>query len=158
MKNKDEWEAPSQEEQQLMVMRAEIEELKHKKSAQAQGQPTTLMEQIADKLQSKMQVAKKFKQGGKYKGKTFQANPEWLAKNLKPNPLTKIMWHGNKAWHWCSPARRGKCNGCWRVHRPSQCRGVAAPGQNRNRAAKMHVLTTVLMENEEDELMEESDE
>jgi hypothetical protein len=27
MKNKDEWEVPSQEEQQLMVMRAEIEEL-----------------------------------------------------------------------------------------------------------------------------------
>jgi hypothetical protein len=59
MKNKDEWEAPSQEEQQLMVMRAEIEELKHKKSAQAQGQPTTLMKQIVGKLRGKMQAAKK---------------------------------------------------------------------------------------------------
>jgi hypothetical protein len=48
MKNKDEWEAPSQEEQQLMVMKAEIKELKQKKTSQ--GQPTILMKQIADKL------------------------------------------------------------------------------------------------------------
>jgi hypothetical protein len=34
MKNKDKWEAPSQEEQQLMVMKAEIEEMKQKKLAQ----------------------------------------------------------------------------------------------------------------------------
>jgi hypothetical protein len=81
MKNKDEWEAPSQEEQQLMVMKAEIEELKQKKTSQ--GQPTTLMKQIADKLQGKMQVAKKLKQGGKYKGKNFQ-DLEWLAKIRNP--------------------------------------------------------------------------
>jgi hypothetical protein len=35
MKNKDEWEAPSHEEQQLMVMKAEIEKMKQKK---VQGQ------------------------------------------------------------------------------------------------------------------------
>jgi hypothetical protein len=162
MKNKDEWEAPSQEEQQLMVMRAEIEELKNKKSAQAQ--PTTLMKKIAGKLRGKMQAAKKFKQ---YKGKTFQADPEWLAKNMKPNPLTKTMQHGNKAWHWCSPATGGKCDGNWRVHKPSQCKGVAGSSQNRHKAANsegdehqlrmMQALTSVLMENDDDELMDGMD-
>jgi hypothetical protein len=103
----------------------------------------------------------------KYKGKTFQADPEWLPKNQKPNPLTKIVQHGNKSWHWWSLATGGKCEGCWRVHKPSQCRGVAAPGQNRNRAANaegdehqlqmMQALTSALMENEKDELMDESD-
>jgi hypothetical protein len=44
-----------------MIIKAEIEELKQKKSAQ--GQPTTLMKQIAEKLRGKIQVAKRFKHG-----------------------------------------------------------------------------------------------
>jgi hypothetical protein len=78
------------------------------------------------------------------------------------------MWHGGKAWNWCSPETGGKCGGCWRVHKPSQCRGVAAPGQSRNRVPNaegdehqlrmMQALTAVLMENEEDEVMEGTDE
>jgi hypothetical protein len=56
----------------------------------------------------------------------------------------------------------------WGVLESSQCRGVAAPGQSKNRAPNaegdehqlrmMQALTTVLMENEEDELMDGSDE
>jgi hypothetical protein len=34
LKNKNEWEAPSQEEQQLMAMKVELEEMKGKKSKQ----------------------------------------------------------------------------------------------------------------------------
>jgi hypothetical protein len=75
-------------------------------------------------------AAKKVRQGGKYKGKSFQDDPEWLDKNIKPNPLTKIMQHKNKPWYWCSPATGGKCDGCWRVHKPSECRGTGAPGTN----------------------------
>jgi hypothetical protein len=56
MKNENEQEAPSQEEQQLMVMRAEIDELKQKKPVQ--GQQTTLMKKLMDKLGNKVQAAK----------------------------------------------------------------------------------------------------
>jgi hypothetical protein len=66
MKNKNEWEAPSQEEQQLMVMRAEIDKLKQKKPAQ--GQQSIQMKKLMDKLGNKVQVAKNVRQGGKYKG------------------------------------------------------------------------------------------
>jgi hypothetical protein len=88
----------------------------------------------------------------------------------------KLYYHGTSRfvaknelfdWHWCLPATGGKCDSCWRVHKLSQCRGVAAPGQNRNRGANaesnehqlqmMQALTMVLMENEEDEVMDESD-
>jgi hypothetical protein len=164
MKNKNEWEAPSQEEQQLMVMRAEIDELKQKKPAQ--GQQST-MKKLMDKLGNKVQATKKVRQGGKYKGKSIPEDPEWPAKNIKPNPLTKIMQHRNKPWHWCSPATGGKCDGCWRVHKPSECRGIGAPGQNRVRMDNeagdeqqlrmMQALTAVLMENEDNEMMDESD-
>jgi hypothetical protein len=43
------------EEQQLMVMKPEIEELKQKKPAQ--GQPPSLMNQIAERMRGKIQVA-----------------------------------------------------------------------------------------------------
>jgi hypothetical protein len=115
-----------------MVMRAEIDELKQKKPEQ--GQRFNLMKKLMDKLGNKVQAGKKVRQGGKYKGKTFQEDPEWLVKNIKPNPLTKIMQHKNKLWHWCLPATGGKCDGCWRVHKPSKCRGTGAPGPNRVRA------------------------
>jgi hypothetical protein len=58
-------EAPSQEEQQLMVMRVELDELKQKKPVQ--GQQSILMKKLNDKLGNKVQVAKKVRQGGKYR-------------------------------------------------------------------------------------------
>jgi hypothetical protein len=57
------------------------------------------MKKLGDKLGSKIQAAKKSKQGGKYRGKSFHDDPEWLEKNLKPNPLTEVMQHRNKSWH-----------------------------------------------------------
>jgi hypothetical protein len=78
--------------------------------------------------------------------------------------------HKNKPWHWCSLATSGNCDGCWRVHKPSECRGTGAPGPNKvrtvNRAGNkqqlqmMQALSAVCMENEEensDEMMDESD-
>jgi hypothetical protein len=57
MKNKNEWEAPSQEEQQLMVMRAKIEEMKQTKAAQ--GQRANLMRKLADRVSSKIKASKR---------------------------------------------------------------------------------------------------
>jgi hypothetical protein len=91
--------------------------------------------------------------------------------NQKPNPLTKIMKHQNKSWYWCSLATGGKCEGCWRVHKPTECRGTAAPVREPTANAggneqlrMMQALTSVLMEeNEEDQdsnkgMMDESEE
>jgi hypothetical protein len=164
MKNKNECEAPSHKEQQLMVMRAEIEEMKQKKSVQ--GQQTNLMKKLTDRVSSKIKVARKVKQAGRYK---YQDDPEWLEKNTMPNPLTKVMQHRNKSWQWCSTATGGKCEGCWRVHKPSECRGTApqrrgttvnAGGNEQQQLHMMQALTSVLMENDDenqdDRSMEES--
>lgn len=32
-------------------------------------------------------------------------------------------WNG-KDWWWCSSKTGGKCNGHYRVHKPSQCKGI----------------------------------
>jgi hypothetical protein len=106
---KGEWDAPSEEEQQLMVMKAELEELRTTKQAPA------------------------YKPKGKpFKGKSKDAktrtgvpDPEWLEKNIKPSPIDKIAHHRGAPWYWCSPESGGKCAGCWRKHKPDECKGTA---------------------------------
>jgi hypothetical protein len=113
------------------------------------------MKKFAEKMGGKSKVVKQT-QGRKYKGKYFKEDPPWLEKNQKPNPLTKIMKHWNKSWYWCSPATSGKCEGCLRVHKLSECKGMAVPGQHRGGTANaggneqqlcmMQALTSFLME------------
>jgi hypothetical protein len=71
---------PAKKSSKLMVMRAEIDELKQKMPAQVER--SILMKKLMDKLGNKVQVAKKVRQGGKYKGKSFtgeehQAKPTY---------------------------------------------------------------------------------
>ena len=52
--------------------------------------------------------------------------PVWLTQN-KPPSKGKLKeardWNGTD-WWWCSEATGGKCNDCWRAHKPSQCCGL----------------------------------
>ena len=53
----------------------------------------------------------------------------WLKKNQKPakDDLAKPKNWGEYPYYWCSPATGGKCDGCWRQHKPSECKGTAKP-------------------------------
>jgi hypothetical protein len=151
--DKGEWNAPSQEEEQLMVLRTELEALKIARKVPAKGD---VLQKLKEKLQKKMLVKKKKPQDAKYKGKAFN-DPAWLANNEKPNPLTKTMQHRNKAWHWCAAETGGKCDGRWRVHKPSECKGTAgrggresvSNGNNGNELKLMKVLNAVIGDDEE---------
>ena len=66
------------------------------------------------------------KRGG-YKGKKRDPDPEWLEKNIKPEPITKTMQLRGNPWHFCCELTGGKCGGKWRKHKPSECRGQARP-------------------------------
>ena len=39
--------------------------------------------------------------------------------------LTKPKMVGEKKCHWCSSETGGKCEGAWRHHKPSECKGKA---------------------------------
>jgi hypothetical protein len=45
--------------------------------------------------------------------------------NLKPSPIDKIAHHRGAPWYWCSLESGGKCAGCWRKHKPKECKGTA---------------------------------
>jgi hypothetical protein len=149
------WDAPSQEEEQLMVMRAELEDLKLEKAG-AYGK-----KKGAKKPAGKSTIVVRKKQAGAKK-KFYLDDPDWLTNSVEPKPLTKVMHHRQREWHWCSPATGGKCHGCWRVHKPSECRGPPrdrTEGDNKsNRSSKMiSALQSVMIRGEEYEVVEGSD-
>jgi hypothetical protein len=152
--DKGEWNAPSKEEEQLMVLRTELEALKTARKSPPKGD---LLQKLKEKLQKKLSVKKK-KSQVKYNGKAV-SDPPWLANNEKPSPLTKTMHHRNKAWHWCAVETGGKCDGRWRVHKPSECKGTAGRGGGRtesvsnkgssNELKLMKVLNAVIGDDDE---------
>jgi hypothetical protein len=155
--DKGEWNAPSQEEEQLMVMRAELESMKNEKKKGGNMGKIAIMRKIKEKFARKAPTNKKYN-NNKYKGKSYKEDPEWLANNEKPSPLTKTMNHRNKAWHWCSVETGGKCGGRWRVHKPSECKGLvqgggSASGSSNNNSSNelklMKVLNAVIGDDDE---------
>jgi hypothetical protein len=46
-----------------------------------------------------------------------------MSKKPKEENLRKSKSWNNKDWCWCSSETGGKCDGHWRVHKPSKCEG-----------------------------------
>ena len=45
-------------------------------------------------------------------------------KNPPENGQSVRLWK-TKLWYFCHPNTGGKCDGQWRVHKPSECKGKA---------------------------------
>lgn len=39
--------------------------------------------------------------------------------------MTKPKQFKGKDWHWCPTETGGQCEGHWRIHKPSECKGKA---------------------------------
>ena len=77
---------------------------------------------------------KKLKKGkdtpktGKSKGRGKAKNdgntkPKWFTKRPQKDDLHKSKEWKGKQWYYCHPDTGGKCEGVWRQHKPSQCKG-----------------------------------
>jgi hypothetical protein len=134
--DKGQWDTPSQEEEQLMVMRAELEDLRLERS---QG--------------GKVRVAKKTPKAAKTR--KYAPDPDWLAKNIKPTPANKVAHHNGSPWYWCSPETGGKCEGCWRKHKPKECKGTAqkasaTPAGDSKKLKLLKALEATIMDQDSD--------
>ena len=54
--------------------------------------------------------------------------PNWLQNNVKPKNPKETKSYASNTYYWCGEETGGKCNGRWRIHRPSECQGFARPG------------------------------
>ena len=106
------WNAPTKQEQQLLALKAEINNLKKSsgnKNKNKQGQ--------------------KNQQKQKDKNPNQRGKPDWMYSEPEEKELTRYkMWRGKK-WYWCGQATGGKCEE-YRCHHPNTCKGLARKLQN----------------------------
>ena len=121
LKEREEWDAPSQEEEKLMALQAEVDKLKRGNKRRPESKN--------HRNETKSSSRKKSK---KYERKE---KPAWMNERPKEEDLFKPrQWNGND-WWYCHPDTGGKCDGAYRRHKPSQCEGRAfqrkkAPNKN----------------------------
>ena len=118
LKEGNKWNAPSEDEEKILALHAEIKTLQKQASKAKKGTPPT----------SKKEKNKRNNDGNpKDKGREKSKNdkPAWMINSTKPDDLKKPKSWNNKDWHWCSPETGGKCAGNWRCHKPTSCEGRA---------------------------------
>jgi hypothetical protein len=57
--------------------------------------------------------------------RTPTEKPAWFNKEPSEAKLKKSKPWNNKIWWWCSPKTGGKCDGKYRINKPSECEGCA---------------------------------
>jgi hypothetical protein len=89
------WNAPTAEDEKIMALQAQIDSFSAMK-------------------RDKKREPKAVKRGSDKdsKNKRYNTDPEWLTKNIKPTPASKIMKHKGSPWHWCGTETGGKCGDC----------------------------------------------
>ena len=55
--------------------------------------------------------------------KDDNTKPKWFSKRPSNEDLHKSKEWKGKQWHYCHPDTGGKCDGIWRQHKPSECKG-----------------------------------
>ena len=90
------WNAPDANEEKILALQTEIRKLK-RKSTNAQD----------DK-------------GNK---KSSKEKPKWFTEKPRTADLHKGKEWNGKTWWYCHPETGGKCDGKYRLHKPSQCQG-----------------------------------
>ena len=95
------WNAPDANEEKILALQVEINKLKNGKRSQ-QGK----------KKSEKQSTTKNSKN-----------KPRWFSRRPGEDELkTPKEWNGVK-WYYCHKDTGGKCDGKWRQHKPSQCKG-----------------------------------
>ena len=123
LKEREEWDAPSPEEEKIMALEAAVEQLKKKKS----GHRTKKDKKEGSKTPSDLSKKRQFVNVPK---------PAWMHERPKEEDLHKPKnWNG-KRWWYCHPDTGGKCDGEYRRHEPKDCQGKAFKGKRRKKTPR----------------------
>ena len=95
---KGSWNAPDANEEKILALQSEIRKLK-KKSTTGQGGKSNK------------------------RAKASKEKPSWFHERPKTADLHKSREWNGKTWWFCHPDTGGKCDGKYRLHKPSQCQG-----------------------------------
>ena len=112
LQQKGQWQAPSPEEEKIVALEAKLRS-------------------VEGKLKRKRDEKKGNDDGhgynkkGKFQKKGMKPLPDWMKLRPTKDKLNVPRMWNNKEWWYCHPDTGGKCNGVYRVHKPSECQGRA---------------------------------
>ena len=119
--DKGTWNAPTEQEEKIIALQAQLKEMEKKLSAKKPQQN--------QKGKSKSGT----KPNDKKKSKRVE-KPEWFTK--KPTDIHKTVQWNNREWNWCGKDTEGHCE-LYVIHKPSDCKGLrrqtstSTPRQNK---------------------------
>ena len=117
------WDAPSVKEEKILALQAEMKEVK----ASVAKIPSRKNEKSGKGEKPKVRL----------KTSHQPEKPSWFFKEPKEEDLKKSKLWNNKTWWFCSPKTGGKCDGKYRIHKPSECEGkVHVFGSSENKKRK----------------------
>ena len=121
LKEKNEWDAPSVEEEKILALQAQIHKLQKK------GRPNKGKNQRNTGRNDTRRST-----GERGNGK-WDPKPSWMLKRPKQDELQKPKTWNGKQWWYCSHETGGKCEpGTYRRHKPKDCKGNAVKRRNQN--------------------------
>ena len=111
MKTKKVWEAPSAEQEKLIALQADLTSINKKYESKKEK-----LERLKKRKNDKKSDGEKSQKKGKTK------KSAWFFKRPKDADLHKPKEWNGFTWHFCSPETGGKCDGVYRIHKPSECK------------------------------------
>jgi hypothetical protein len=106
------WEAPTEQDTQLLALTAELKQTNERFNKYKQGKKTRWHPQDQDEETNKP-------------GNDHGLEKGWKTKQPAKALLNKSVKALGREWYWCSKDTGGKCDGVFRCHKPSECHGTA---------------------------------
>jgi hypothetical protein len=128
LKDAGRYNMPSAEEEKILALQAELKQVSKKWNKEKKGKSDeTVTKKKGDWKEKNKDTKKKAEK------------PTWMSEKPKGENLRKSKSWNGKDWWYCSDETGGKCDGHWRVHKPSKCEGRAhkfQDGKHQNDGAK----------------------
>ena len=106
MTEAQEWNAPTKEQEQIMVLKAQIGDLKRAVKTTKPSNHITPDNRDDTPPQNDKRTSRKYE---------------------RPDDLSEVRVNRmNAKIYYCCKENGGKCNGIWRVHKPSECKGITS--------------------------------
>ena len=138
------WNAPTAQQEQIQALQTQLKKLKQARKVGAHRQKSTQHNKKDEKKRAREE--------------TKEELPRWMFERPKDGDLKKVKKYKNKEWWYCSSETGGKCDGMYRRHKPSGCKGTGKPNPYKGEKTPKKLKVQQAMTNAaKDDSGEESD-
>jgi len=160
LKEKELWNAPSTEEEKIVALESKLAKIQAANRRQGNRKGNGKSGGKGGK-KGQPQPRQQNGKGERSTKASSKDHPKTWDPPSKQELKKSKMYQGNP-WYYCDKSTGGKCNGCWRRHKPSECEGRAfkrkegkdndasAEHRDKKRKLKLREALTAVVDNSSD--------